>query len=319
MSAFSKIVLLLGLLVPAACASVSAETLVKDGHVDDAVAALQNRIKSASNDAQAYNLLCRAYFIVEDWDKGIQACQKATTIEPDNSMYHVWLGRIYGEKADASNFLTAAGLAGKVREQFETAVRLSPNSAEAHTDLAEFYLEAPGIVGGGRDKAEDQAKILDKLDASKAHWVRARVAEKRKDNSAAESEYRSAIQASNNSGNAWLNLALFYRRVGRLDDMENAIQHATSAPSTSPEVLCDSAQTLIRAGRDFPQAIQLLQRCLASTEKAEAAPVPKIHYILGTVLEKQGDKQAAAKEYSAALALAKNFPHAQEALNRVSR
>ena len=76
--------------------------------------------------------------------------RESRVVEPNNGEYHLWLGRTYGEKADASNFLTAAGLAKKVRTEFERAVQLDPGNVMARTDLAEFYLEAPGIVGGGQ-------------------------------------------------------------------------------------------------------------------------------------------------------------------------
>jgi len=49
----------------------------------------------------------------------------------------------------------------------------------------------------------------------------------------------------------------------------------------------------------------------------EEAPAFKAHYLLGTLLEKQGNKQAAAQEYRASLVLARNFGRAQEALNRL--
>ena len=68
-----------------------------------------------------------------------------------------YVGRIYGEKADRAGFFSAAGLAKKVRTEFERSVEFSPNSWQARTDLAEFYLEAPGIVGGGKEKARSQA------------------------------------------------------------------------------------------------------------------------------------------------------------------
>jgi Tfp pilus assembly protein PilF len=63
----------------------------------------------------------------------------------------------------------------------------------------------------------------------------------------------------------------------------------------------------------------LLRRYVTSAFTVEQAPAFKAHYLLGTVLEKQGDNQAAAREYRAALALAKSFSAAQEALNRVNR
>src|SRR5260221_7649112 len=134
--------------------------LLAEGRVDEAIVLLQSRIKSAPSDSESYNLLCRAYFMLGNWDPGIAACEKAVSLSPDNGEYHSWLGRIYGEKADPSSFFTAARLAGKVRNEFEAAVRLNANSVDARADLADFYLEAPGIVGGGKDKAEAQAQAI---------------------------------------------------------------------------------------------------------------------------------------------------------------
>src|SRR4029077_10917854 len=124
-------------------ADESAPALLAAGRADDAITNLRSKIGSSPNDGEAYNLLCRAYFSMGDWDRGISACEKAVALDPNNSRYHMWLGRIYGEKADTANFLSAASLAGKVRNEFEAAVRLDPNNVEARSDLGEFYLEAP--------------------------------------------------------------------------------------------------------------------------------------------------------------------------------
>src|SRR5271167_2563411 len=195
MSAGRKLSILLVLAVlPSRSAADSADSkLLAEGRVDDAIASLQHRINSAPKDAESYNLLCRAFFTLSDWDRGISACEKAVSLAPENAQYHLWLGRIYGEKADHGGIWSAAGLAKRVRNEFETAVRLDPDSAEARTDLAEFYLEAPGIVGGGRDKAEAQAQKLATMDPVRAGWVKARLAEKNKDLASAENQYRAAI------------------------------------------------------------------------------------------------------------------------------
>jgi tetratricopeptide (TPR) repeat protein len=312
-------VFLLALLPSLSAADSTDSKLLAEGRVDDAIASLQRRISGAPKDAESFNLLCRAYFTLSDWDKGISACEKAVSLDPENAQYHLWLGRIYGEKADHAGFLSAAGLAGKVRNEFETAVRLNPNSAEARTDLAEFYLEAPGIVGGGRDKAEAQVQQLATLDPVKAGWVKGRLAEKKKDMASAEKEYRAAIEASHGAALAWLNLALFYRHTAHLDQMEDAIRHASSAQMNQPEVLMECAEMLIRAKRDLPQATQLLRRYLPPGPTVEAAPAFKAHYLLGTALEQQGDKTAAAQEYRASLSMAKKFTLAQTALDRLNR
>lgn len=144
--------LALALTPPVSAAEPSPDRLLAEGRADAAIASLQNKLSGTPSDAQAHNLLCRAYLMAGNWDAGIAACQKAVSLEPGNSHYHLWLGRIYGEKADRANFLSAASLAGKVRNEFEAAVRLDPKNMEARSDLADFYLEAPGIVGGGKTR-----------------------------------------------------------------------------------------------------------------------------------------------------------------------
>jgi tetratricopeptide (TPR) repeat protein len=293
-------------------------SLLAQGKVDQAIAALRGQLSSTPNGPESHHLLCRSYFALGAWDRGIAECEKAVELDPPNSRYHLWLGRIYGEKADSVSFLTAAGLAKKVRTEFETAVELDPHNADARTDLAEFYLEAPGIVGGGHDKAEAQARVLDKIDPPMAHWVRGRLAEKKKELAQAEQEYRAAIQASNGGAYAWFNLALFYRHQQKWDEMERTVHRAAAAPIDRPEILMESGEILIRAGRDFPGATGLLRRYLAGST-VEQAPAFKAHYWLGMVLEKQGDKEGAAREYRAALALAKDYSRAREALSHLSR
>lgn len=304
------------LAVAAPAYAVSPQELLATGPVDKLIQTLQSRL-STDPDAESNNLLCRAYFSLEDWDRGISACERAVNLDPQNSRYHLWLGRIYGEKADRTGFLKAAGLAKKVRSSFERAVELSPKDWEARTDLAEFYLEAPGIVGGGKDKARAQAEAIAPLSPAMAHWVLGRIAEKNKDNAAAEREFRAAIDASHDGAHAWLNLALFYRHTSRFDEMEQALHTMETRPLDRPESLMDGASILFRTNRNLPFAIQLLKRYLESPVEAE--PAFKAHYLLGQLLEKQGDRKAAADQYHAALSLAHTYTRAQEALKRVDR
>lgn len=310
---------LFGVSIATAGADETAPSLIANGQVDEAIASLHGQISASPNDAQAHNLLCRAYFSLGEWDHGISDCEKAVALAPNNSQFHLWLGRIYGEKADSASFMTAAGLARRVRNEFEIAVRLNPGNVDARTDLAEFYLEAPAMVGGGQGKAEAQAKSLATIDPATGHYVKARIAEKRKDFVTADREYREAIVASHGSATAWLNLALFYRHRQQFDQMEQTVLHMRSAPVDRADALVDAAEILIRAQRNLPEATRLLQAYLTSTAKVEQAPAFKVHFLLGNANEKLGHKQDAASEYKLALSMAKEFRPAQQALQRVSR
>jgi tetratricopeptide (TPR) repeat protein len=294
----------------------SAQDLLAAGRVDQAVQALQRQLQ-VSPTAESYNLLCRADYELDAWDAGIPACEKAAELAPQNGFYHLWLGRIYGEKADHANFLTALGLAKKVRTEFERAVEFAPNSWETRTDLAEFYVEAPGLVGGGENKARAQAEQIAHLNPAMAHWVKARLAEKDRDAAAAEREYRAAVQASHGGSRAWLNLAGFYSRHQRFEEMDRALRQLDSSPLDHPAALVDGAAMSIRTGRNYSLAIRLLRRYIDSTT-VEEAPAFKAHAMLGELLEKLGNASGAAEEYRISLAMAHNYRLAQDGLKRVS-
>src|SRR5260370_10001347 len=205
------------------------------GRIDDAIAELNGRLSSAPADAESSILLCRASFALADGDRAKSSCRKAVALDQGNSRYHLWLGRVYGEKADRANFLGAGGLAGKTRTGFERAVQLKPKDVEARLDLAEFYIAAPGIVGGGEQKAREQAQFIRTVDSGREHWIYARIAEKKKDSATAEREYRQYINLSKGDAEAWLNLALFFRHQKRFDEMEQAIIKLSQAPNPEPD------------------------------------------------------------------------------------
>ncbi len=294
----------------------SAKDMLATGRLDETITALNGRLSSAP-DAESSNLLCRAYFALEDWDRAESSCRKAVSLDPGNSRFHLWLGRVIGERADRANPLAAAVLAGKVRGEFERAVQLNPKDVDARLDLAEFYYSAPGIFGGGEQKAREQARSIASVDSGREHWVYARIAEKKKDAATAEREYRQYIDLSQGDAEAWLNLAIFFRNQKRFDEMEQAIVKLSQAPTAKLEVLEEASGMLYRAGRSYPFAVEMLHRYFVKGP-VEAAPAHKAHYLLGTILEKQGDKISAASEYRASLALVRNFGMAQQALNRVA-
>src|SRR5271166_4964271 len=114
------LVFVLLLLVGALSASVvdSAKLLLSQGRIDEAITELNGRLSSTPTDAESANLLCRAYFALEDWDRAESSCRRAAALDPGNSRFHLWLGRVYGEKADRASMLVATGLAPKVRGEF---------------------------------------------------------------------------------------------------------------------------------------------------------------------------------------------------------
>ena len=311
--------MLLATAIPVAADPASPAELLAAGRVDVAVRARKDHVQAAPYDAQAYNLLTRTYFYMGKWDEAASAAERAAARERASIEKKMWKLRAVGEKAAHSSFVTAVRMVPRIRGAFERAVQLDNGNTAARTDLAEFYMEAPGFLGGGKDKALAQATVLASQDPAAAHWVNARLAERAKKFDAAEREYRAAVAASRHPAGRWLDLAGFYRSRGRFDEMEQAVQKAIAeeAPQSTPPY--DAAMLRFWGGRNYSGAIELLQKYLTAASLPEAAPAYQGHYLLGLLFERQGNNQAAASEYRAALGLAREFDAARTALARVEQ
>ena len=295
----------------------SVHQLLVNGQADAAIRMLRASLSSTPAGAEEHNLLCRIHFAEEHWDAAVSECERATALNPKSSLYQLWLGRAYGEKAQHSSWLSAIGFAKKTRAAFEKSVALDATNVEARSDLSEYYIEAPGFLGGGTDKAAAQANIVEKLEPATAYWIRARIAEHSNRNGEAEQQYRKAIEAEQNSSRRLFDLASFYRRVNRLDDLEATIQKSAKANTNNDSTLFDSASLLLRVGRNFPLAIALLNRYIEHGQRSEDAPLFRAQYVLGQVLEKTGAAAAAKKAYQTARANASDFGPASTALKRL--
>ncbi len=175
-------------------AALSPEQMIASGSVDEVIRTLSGRTDPAS-----LNLLSRAYYAIEQWDNAVTNGEKAVAQSPENSMYHLWLGREYGQKASSVNPLSAASLAKKTKNEFEQAVKLDPGNVQARADISEYYTDAPSIMGGGLDKARDQAAQVAKYDEATSHWILALIAEKEKNYPEAESRTPASHQGSEES------------------------------------------------------------------------------------------------------------------------
>ena len=313
-----RLVVLFFLALGAAAADTDPAALLKAGKADEALHALNIAVEHDPNDARTYHLLSRVYYQLELWDNSVRMAEKAVALAPQNSSYHLWLGRTMGRKAEDANSFTAFGLARKVKTEFERAVALDANNLMARADLSEFYLEAPGFLGGDKNKARQQAEYIAKHDPALASFISARVEEKQ-GSGLAEAGYKKAVAASSTPAHFWVELAHYYRRTGRLGEMEAAINQSLAAARPGDVTEFDSAALLLHSGRNFAGATQMLHHYVSQEDPSEDGPAFQAHYLLGILLEKQGKKKEAAAEFQAALEMASQYKPARDALARVSR
>jgi len=291
-----------------------ANAALQAGEADKALALL-NPLARPDGMAEAYNLRCRVEYTLEHWDRAANDCEQAVKLDGQNSDDHLWLGRALGEKASRASFLSAYALAKRTRAEFEEAARLNPRSAEALASLGEYYYSAPGVVGGGIGKSETVAVQLERIDPARAHVLRGKIAEQRKDFGTAEREFKQAITASAHPALQWMTLADFYRRRERFAEMDSAVHSAENAAQRDKHAgvaLYNGASVLIETKRDPALAARMLEEYLTVSVKTEEAPAFVAHTWLARLKQQLGDTAAASRERSAALALAHEYKPALE-------
>jgi len=281
---------------------------LQEGRVDDAQSLLNATLAAHPSDAAAHQLLCRVYYAQDAADAAIRHCELAVAADPRNSDHQLWLGRAYGMKASRAGPFAGFSLARKVHASFERAVQLNPSNVAALSDLGEYYVAAPSIVGGGMDKAQAlAARILPQFPIA-GHRLLARIAEANHDLPTAESEFKLAV-AAQKTPEAWIDLAQFYQAHNRPDEALAAIKSALAADRSHGPVLVDAASILTAAHRDPALAERCLRDYLASRAKSDAAPAFKVHLQFGRLLAARGDATDANRELATAAVLAPTFTH----------
>src|SRR5215467_2672763 len=155
-----------------------------------AITTLSSAIDANPRDAQLLHWRSRCYLEVRDYARALADGERAVFERPRDSEYRRWLGRAYGGAAEEQRSFS---MARKVRAAFEEAVRLDPSNLAARRDLMEFYVEAPRIVGGDKNKALEQVEAIARADAVAGHLVRAAFFVRTNRRDAAGAEYQQVL------------------------------------------------------------------------------------------------------------------------------
>ena len=116
-------------------------------------------VKLATDPNNADALIAKAELIItegkeERLDEGSKFAEQCIAAHPQRSECFEALGNVLGTKAQIGGIVSAMGYAGKIRDAFIKAVELDPKNYQARSSLLQYYLQAPGFVGGGKGKAQ---------------------------------------------------------------------------------------------------------------------------------------------------------------------
>ena len=261
----------------------SVRALLREHHVPQAESAANALVAANPAEPEAYLLLGSVNLAKGDADAAVAAYGKATELAPNNSDYQRQLGDAYGFAAQKAGMFSVMGLAKKCRIAYEKALELDPTNLDAHTGLMTYCQQAPGIAGGGMDKAYAQAAEIKKLDE-----VRGRVA-----------------------------YATLYTAEKKYPD---AFAEFDAVLKTSPDsyhALYQLGKLAALSGQQVDRGIAALKRCLTLSPPAGAPGRDAANWRIGNLYEKKGDLAAARAAYQSALAINPGFQQAIDSLKKL--
>ncbi len=296
----------------------AARNLFDQGHYKEAEALLRPEISKTPQSAILFYWLGRCAFELHDNDQAVNNAERAVDLEPGVAAYHHFLAMAYGHRAEHSNWFSGLALARKAGHEFLEAVQIDPNNIRFERDLISFYFRAPGIAGGGEDKAEAQISKLAAIDPVAADLAKMEFYENKKKWRLAEEELRTVLAAKPKQAGPYLEIAEYYE--GRED--ASGIRNALAAiPQNSPSdsrVLFYRAVAGILAGDRLQEAETSLKAYLANLpqRREDHASPSASHRWLGRLYEKLGRRDSAAFEYRTAIELDPNDKAAHDGLSR---
>ena len=292
--------------------------LFEAGRYREAKTVLEPAFKTNARDAAAAFYLGRIALEEKRTDRAAEYFEAATKLDPKNSTYFLWLGRAYGREAQNASVLRQPGLAKRTRAAWERAIELDPENLDARSDLIQYYVQAPGLLGGSIQKALDQAEEIRKRNALRGYLELGALYEREKKLADAEKAYLGAAKEKSERHVGEYRLGVFYQNTGAFDKAFELFESMIAANPSETGALFQIGKTGAMSGQRLERATEALDAYLQTTPGRNDPSLAAAHWRLGMVHEKRQDRQRAKSEYESALRLDPTFKPATESLRKLT-
>lgn len=327
--------------------------LVHDGHFKQARSLLDRQLRENPNDADALVLRARIDLAYQKHEQALNLLRQAVKLEPSNSDAHVFLAEAYAQKIQHAGFFDKMGMAKTIRKESERAVASDPKNLDALELLMEFHMDAPGIIGGNKDKATELAARIGVLDSVRGAFARSAIAAHEKHYAEEKQFQLEAVEQNPDSYDAlvsaarlylsdrWLDyraasefaaraiainptrvrgyslLAESYAGLDKLHSLADLLAHAEAEVPDDLAPYFYAGQRLLRTGKDPALAEQYLRKYLTQEPEGESPTLGEAHWRLGQALELQGRKDDAVHQIEEAVRMNPDLKEARKDLKRL--
>ncbi|HWG50477.1 MAG TPA: tetratricopeptide repeat protein [Candidatus Acidoferrales bacterium] len=328
-------------------------TLIHSGHYKQARPLLEHELQQNPNNPDALVLLARVHLAYNEYDDALKLLRQAVKQAPSNSDAHVYLAEAYAQKIDHAGAFEKIGMAKTIRKEAERAVAADPRNLDALESLMEFHIEAPGMVGGDKDKARELSMRIAELDSVRGNFARAAIAEHEKHYDEQKEFELNAVKSNPRSYDALVGaselylsprfldyraasefaaraiavdptrvrgyslLAQAYAGLGRREELGALLERAHDKVPDDLAPYFYAAQTLLSTEMDSALAEKLLRKYLTQQPEGEAPTLGEAHWRLGQALARQGKNEDAQREMEDAVRINPDLKGARKELERL--
>lgn len=245
--------------------------------------------------------------------KAVEWFERSVKLNPKSAVYYDWLGRAYGRQALRANKLKLPFLAKKTKNAWETALALDPDNLDVRDDLIAYYAQAPGFLGGNKQKAREMAIEIKKRDAYRGSLSMANLCSGEKDDACVEREFNELVAKYPDSVGVYVSLAALYANQKKFDKSFAVLDQRLRIRQDEPVIMFQVGRTAALSGQNLDRGEQALKAYIAAPP--EKGPTPaNAHYRLGMIYEKKGARDLARREYQTAIQLDPKLEEATKAL-----
>lgn len=265
--------------------------LAKAGDPKAAQEVLERLVAAEPKNADGRYQLAKVRFQSGQTKEALEAVEQAIALQPARTDFHVLRGNLLGNQAGKASMFKALGLAKEGLAELEKAVQMEPAHRGAREALFNWYLNAPALGGGGKDKALAFADQTVALLPGLGHYFRAQVFFRKKDPGAVQKEARLAVGAEPTLGPAYNLLGYAELEMKQLDmalaDFRKQVEVRPEDPNSY-----DSLGDGLMAKGQVGEAVQAYRKALELNPKFWDSAAH-----LGVALERAGQRDEAIAHY----------------------
>ncbi len=285
--------------------------LIEQRKFAEAQSFFEGKLKANAKDAESKYQLARVFVFQRNMDEAEDAIDDALELNDRDARFHFLRGQILGEIAQNANIFKQGILAPKIKNAFLRAVELDSTFVDAHVGLYNYFIMAPGIMGGSEEEALKQANVVVALNSYRGHLLLANFHQRKKEAAETESEYRKAIDAEPKRTGGYKSLGYFYIGEKRYDDAIVQFRKYVELDPKNPDALDSYGDVFFNQGK-YDEAIEKYNAALFLDKNFS----PSI-YQLGSCYEKKGMNAKAVETYQWYLSVAPAGRFAEAAKKKI--